>query len=150
MIEPTKVTLGGVAYELKPLPLRKARALREKITAIIENVSGTLSAMDSVEISLTKMSDIGGLIQSFGGTLAGSVDMLADWLFEFSAEIAADRERILDEAYDDEILRAFGEAIKMLYPFGGVLKSLDGLAGLANSMSSPSPNGESGRMKLTK
>ena len=144
----TKVTLGKVEYELKPLPLRPARALREKIAAQIGGFGAQLKCLDGLEV--TKLDDIGGLIEQLGGTLAGSVDMAAEWLFEFSPELAADRERIMDEAFDEEVLKAFGEALKLLYPFGGMLNSLSGLAGQASLTNSRSASGGFGRTRSTK
>ncbi len=139
------VTLGGVNYELRPLPLRPARALREKISGEISGLGQALRALEGLEI--TRLDDLGGLIQQLGGTLAGSLDIIADWLFEFSPELQADRERILDEAFDEEILQAFGEALKMLYPFGETLNGLSGLLDQATSTSLPSANGVSGQTK---
>lgn len=144
----TQVMLGGREYVLKPLPLRPARALREKIAAQIGGFGQQLQALDGLEV--TKLDDIGGLIERLGGTLAGSVDLAAEWLFEFSPEIAADRERIMNEAFDEEVLKAFTEALKMLYPFGGMLNSLSGLAGQASLTNSRSASGGFGRTRSTK
>jgi len=138
-----KVMLGGVEYELKPIPLRPARELREKIAGQVEGFARSISTLEGVEIN--KMEEVGELISSLGMTAANSMDMIADWLFEFSAELRADKNRIEETATDEEVLKAFWEALKMLYPFGSMMGSLSGLAGKAISMSSRLANGDTGR-----
>jgi hypothetical protein len=118
------VMLAGRAYEVRALPIRQSKAWREKLavpfgalTAILEN-AGT--------IELTSGGDIAALVRTLSGTLIGSIDLLLDLLFAYSPELKADRERIENEAFDDEALRAFTEVLKLAYPFGELLSLVRG------------------------
>ena len=50
-----------------------------------------------------------------------AVDLMREKLFEYSPELAADRERIETEGYDSEIMAAFIEVLKLAFPFGQVI-----------------------------
>lgn len=113
------VTLAGKEYEVKPLPRMQAKAFRQRLTMEIDGITHVLKLADKADkIELTALSNIADMIDKVGGKLAGSVDLIADLLFDFSPELSNDRERIEAEGYDDEIIIAFMEALKLLYPFG--------------------------------
>ena len=125
------VTLAGKEYPLHPLPIRKARAVRERISGPVEKAIQAIRGIPQVE--LNDMQAISELLDAAKLILADSLDLCLEIMFEFSPELAADRERIETEAFDDEALTAFVEVVKMLYPFGGLVKSLTGLASRATS-----------------
>ncbi len=143
----TMVTLGGKAYELKPIPLRPARKLRQKIEDKLGGFTGILNGVGNLEIN--KIEDVLPLVDNLKGLLWGSINAMEDWVFEYSQELRSDRERIEETATDEEMLKAFWEVVKMLYPFGGMMGKLSGLAAQATSMSSRSANGESGQTSST-
>lgn len=130
-MQTTTVTLAGQEYTIKPLPIRKAREVRAKITGPVEKAIQAIRGIPQVE--LNDMQAISELLDAAKLILADSLDLCLDILFEFSPEMAADRERIETLAYDEEALTAFVEVVKMLYPFGGLVKSLTGLANRATS-----------------
>jgi len=68
------------------------------------------------EIELSNGNDLAELVQVLRHTLIGSIDMLQDLLFAYSPVLAADRERIEAEAFDEEALAAFVEVLKLAYP----------------------------------
>lgn len=119
------VTLGERSYEIRPLPIRKAREIREKFTAPFEQA---IAALDQVpQTDINDVQSLGKIALSLKDVLLGSVDLVLEILFAYSPELAADRERIEAEAYDDEAIAAFVEVVKMLYPFGGLANALSGL-----------------------
>jgi len=138
-----KVTLGGVEYELRPLTMRPAAAFRAQIGERMGTLVDGLGKLERTE--LDQFDQMAGLVRLVGQAALGSVDQIAEWLFEYSPELASDRERIEAEAYDDEIIAAFVEVLKQLFPFGSLAKSLTGLAGQAISTNSRSVNGGAGR-----
>lgn len=118
-MKPITVKLAGKEYQVDPLPRRAAKAFRQRITEQIGGVSQALRLADGAGgVELTNLGSIADIVDSVGGLLAGSIDLVADLLFDFSPELAADRERIETEGYDDEIIAAFLEVLKLLYPFG--------------------------------
>lgn len=103
---------------MKPLPRAQAKAFRQRIAEQLDGVTGALRLADgATSVELTDLNSVADLVQKIGGLLVGSIDLVADMLFDFSPELAADRQRIDAEGYDDEIVAAFLEVIKLLYPF---------------------------------
>ncbi len=118
------VDLGGKAYVINALPMRQARIWREALGGPFAELTQTLEGAGKIELS--NATDIAAVVRSLSGTLIGSIDTLMDLLFAYSPELAADRERIEDEAYDDEALAALVEVLKLAYPFGGLLAAVNG------------------------
>jgi hypothetical protein len=116
------VTLAGKPYELQALPRRQAQAWRAKLGgpfAELEQALGT-----GLTTELTDGKGIADLVATFSGTLLGSVDLLVGLLYDFSPALREDRERIDEEAFDEELLAAFWEAVKLAFPFGGLVSKL--------------------------
>jgi hypothetical protein len=120
-----KVTLAGKDYELKPLPIRKAREVRAQFSAPLAKVIEALKTAPKIELS--DMQGIGSLLDAARVVMVDSMDICLETLYAYSPEIAADKERIENEAYDEEALLAFVEVVKLLYPFGSLMSSLNGL-----------------------
>jgi len=118
------VQLGGQEYTIQPLPMKKAREWRQKLEQPFGAMVKVLETADTIE--LTNLGSIAGVVQTFAGTLLGSVDILLGLLFAYAPTLAADRERIENEAYDEEALGALVEVLKIAYPFGTVLGLVTG------------------------
>lgn len=136
------ITLGGKQYELHPLTMRPARDFRQKISYELNGIIG--EALQLGETELDNYAQLAGLAQRVSSAALGSVDTIAELLFEYSPELQNDRANIEAKAFDEEIIAAFMEALKQLFPFGSLAKSLTGLAAQAISTSSRSANGASG------
>tara|TARA_R110000868_G_scaffold27521_3_gene104318 strand:- start:541 stop:888 length:348 start_codon:yes stop_codon:yes gene_type:complete len=104
--------------------MKKAREWRQALEQPFGALVAVLENADSIE--LTNLSSVAGVVQAFAGTLVGSVDILLDLLFAYAPELAKDRERIENEAYDEEALAALVEVLKLAYPFGTVLGLVTG------------------------
>lgn len=118
------VQLGGQEYAITPLPMKKAREWRQKLEQPFGAMVKVLETADTIE--LTNLGSIAGVVQTFAGTLLGSVDILLNLLFDYAPTLAVDRERIENEAYDEEALAALVEVLKIAYPFGTVLGLVSG------------------------
>lgn len=118
------VTLGGQSYTVDALPIAKSKAWRAKLAGPFGELAATLE--HAGEIDLTSGGDLSHLIQVISNTLLGSIDLLQDLLFAYSPALAADRERIEAESYDDEAMTAFTEVLKLAYPFGAVVNLVRG------------------------
>jgi hypothetical protein len=140
-----KVKLAGKEYELKPLPIRRAREVRQRFSVPVGQVIAALKSAPTTNLS--DVNALGELLDAVKLVLMESMDLCLEALFDFSPALAADRERIENEGFDDEALNAFMEVVKMLYPFGGVLQSMNGLVQSATSMNLPLANGGAGRTK---
>lgn len=114
------VTLGGEAYEIKPLAMGPSRAWRDSLGEPFARLIDAMQGATALE--LDDLQGIGQLVDVLKTVLMGSIDLCEDALFAYSPALEADRERILAEAYDDEAMAAFIEVLKLAYPFGGILK----------------------------
>lgn len=142
-MESKAITLGGRSYTLRPLPMRPASRIRKEIGSLLETVQSQATALSASEV--TDAGALVNLVVSLSQMALGSIDTIAEWLFAYSPELAEDREWIVDNAYDDEIVSAFLEMVKQLFPFGSLTSSLTGLVAQATLTNSRSRNGEDGR-----
>lgn len=140
------VTLGGQEYAIKPLNIRQSRAWREQFANPFQAVIGVLQNAGRIE--LTNPGDLGALLSQVGGLLLGSMDLVIDALFAYSPELRADEDAILDNATDEEAVAALWEVLKLAYPFGSILQTLNGGPGSRGPLKkSPAPNGTLTRRK---
>ena len=126
MIQPVRVTLGETDYEIKPLPIRQSREWREKLNGPFAVLVNVLSNAESIE--LTDSKQLGRLVSTMSSTVLGSVDMMLDLLYDYSPELKANRETIEAQAYDDEVMAAFLEVLKLAYPFGKLVSGFREIA----------------------
>jgi hypothetical protein len=138
-----QVRLGGREYEIATQPIRKAREFRSKLTAPF--VAAIAAIETAPDIDLKDGQALGRLGIALKDVVLGSVDLVVELLFEYSPELAADRERIESTATDDEALTAFVEVIKLVYPFGRLKSFLSGLVDPAILTKLPKANGEYGQ-----
>jgi hypothetical protein len=155
------VSLAGREYSIRQLPIKANRAWREKFEDPIQRLVG--SFRDALHLTSQEFPDGKGLLLGVGGFLAthiedvtqillGSFELVEEAVFAYAPEIAADRERLEEEAFDDEMIAAFLKVVQLAYPFGqlmGLVENL-GQVGAMTSPSSPGPSGASGKTNSTK
>ncbi len=120
-----EITLGGQAYQVAELPLRRNAAWRQKVGELVGEVAGLVEA---TQIDLNSTADLVGVVNQIRGVLVSAPDQLTALLFDYSSTLAADRERIEAEVYESELLSAFVEVLKLAFPFGEILSWANGLA----------------------
>jgi hypothetical protein len=120
-----QVTLGDTQYTIEPLPFRAAGEVRRQFEAIINPVVEQLKS--TPETDLSDLNALATIIETVKGTLFGSMDILLDLVMAYAPNLAAEREKIETSAYDTQVLAAFVEVCKQLFPFGQVMTRLSGL-----------------------
>ena len=120
------VSLGGKPYEVRALSLRAAREWREKFQQPFRAMANALSGMESIELTSGKA--VADLLNVLQETLLRSPDTILEMLYAYSPEIRADKERVEIEAFDDEVIAALVEVLKLVYPFGSILNLIPGPA----------------------
>ena len=161
------VTLGGRPYTIKGKNLGPAAAWRAKFNgsrmmqiflsldeAAIQLV-GVLDQMTDAQGRALKMSemdinvsDIIGLVRTLPvivNGLAASVDEMIAMLFDYSPELAADKDWLLENANDEQAIAAFVEVLKLNFPIMAVWGLVRGPLAARTVQNSPSPNGASGQ-----
>jgi hypothetical protein len=121
-----QITLGNQKYDLRPLPINQSRAWRAKVKAPLEQIIHTVAGLPEVELSALELTAILGLIQHVFSTVADAPDLLLTWLYEYAPNIAEDKERIENEAFDTEVAEAFAAIVKQVYPLARLASALGG------------------------
>jgi len=116
------VTLGGRQYTLVPKRGRKhSRAIRRKLGNILGEVSGlgeTIKALIDSGVEKVNSDAVAALAPLLQRFLGPSFDDLLDIVYDYSDEIAADREWLEENATDEEFVRAIMVLIGFLFgPF---------------------------------
>lgn len=137
------ITLAGKDYEVVQRPMRENKVWRDNLTGPVDKMVSLLMSWQDIEINTG--ADIVGLVVIVKDVLLGGMDLLLDALFDYSPALAADRERIESEAYDDEAIEALGGVIGLAFPFERLVTVwLPGRSVTPTSTNSVSQNGTSG------
>lgn len=142
MAKTVTVQLADREYTISALPIRRSKAWREQLAMPFAELTRILEGAGNIEIN--QFGDIAALVRTVSGTLLGAVDQMLHLMFEYSPELAADREYIEENAYDEEALVAFTEVLKLAYPLGRLLAVVTGRQESLTSSNSLSRNGASG------
>jgi hypothetical protein len=116
-----KLTLGGVEYEIQERRARDNAAWRKKLLGPFGDIAKTLDGLTSQELSGDSISKV---IVTFQDVIVGSIDLVTELVIEYSPTLQASKKQIMLEAYDSEIVEAFGEVLKLAYPFGPLVAGL--------------------------
>lgn len=132
------VKIAGRSYEVTELRSRANEAWRKQLQ---EPFAGLVAQLEgAADTDLSSPRAIAALVQDTAGALLRSPDTLRELLFAYSPALEADRERILAEAFDSELLDAFVQVLKIAFPFGGMVDKLAGLARLGQTARPTTPS----------
>lgn len=125
------IQIGGVDYEVPPLKIKPARIWRETLSSKFDVIVNAMTGAGIIEVKDLK--GIGELVDSLRGTLIGSIDTVFDLVCSYAPAIEKDRERIEEDAYDEEIIEAFTKILVLAFPLGKILLTMSGLAASTTS-----------------
>jgi hypothetical protein len=160
------VTLGGRAYVLSEKTMGVTIKWREALRA-----SSVMRMFDSLDDALAQIAaDVaaltGGGDNAAAAGVAGirlatvapailqglthSIDDVIGLLYDYSPELKADEEWLLENAYDSEAIAAFIEVLKLNFPIWELWRLVTGPRALATNTNLPSVNGAgNGRKRNT-
>lgn len=159
-MEKIEITLAGQTYLVGKLPYGRSKQWREKHGKVVEELLAGLSDFMPLLEQLENIDDwkqlplpelLGIVVNRFdvvSKLLLDAPDLAFEALCDYSEEIKKDKERIEEEAFDDELVGGFLEVLKIIYPLATMLVDLAGgeATGRAEDETekkSHSPNGES-------
>ena len=131
MPKSVKVFLDGKEYTITEKRSRDNAAWRVKLEGPFQDLAGLLESAPGTD--LTDGQSLAGLVRSVSGMLLGSIEIVTGLLAEYDPDLP------LIDAYDSEILEAFGAVLGLAYPFGALLPRLRALGSLAKPTTQSSP-----------
>lgn len=134
------IIIGEKTYVVREAKRKANAKWRQRFQAEFTDVAALLEGLPKTDLSAQAL---GGLLHQIIAKVGGSVDTLAELVFAYSPELAADRETIEEEAYDSEIMAAFTAVMKLAYPFGSVIQTVNGLVALGQKGKPTLPNSSS-------
>lgn len=114
----TTVKMGEREYTLQKKPIKQNRAWRVLASQPLDEVLSALG--ESGDIEINTVSDVANLLSIGRNVIIGSMDIIADLLFAYCPEMAADKDWIESECYDDDVIDAFSEVLKIAFPFAAL------------------------------
>jgi len=121
------IIIGEKTYVVREAKRKANAKWRQRFQAEFTDVAALIEGLPKTDLTAQAL---GGLLHQIIAKVGGSVDTLAELVFAYSPELAADRETIEEEAYDSEIMAAFTAVMKLAYPFGSVIQTVNGLVAL--------------------
>jgi len=109
----------------------------------VTDESGKLTSWGNVNVA--EVVGVAKVLPVIVNGLASSVDEIEAMLFDYSPELDADREWILENAYDTEAISAFVEVLKLCFPILAAWGLVRGPQAARTVQNSPSRNGASGQ-----
>lgn len=117
---PAVVTLGEATYEITPLVIAKSEAWRAEFANLFDQISGLL------QMDTTKPVE---MIYAAKKLIKDMPADLYEMVFAYSEPLQKVRDKIREEATDEQMYEAVKVVLRMTYPFAAALESAIKLAG---------------------
>jgi hypothetical protein len=140
-MEKTTVSLGGQAYTVVELKRKANSVWRQKLQAEFADIAQLIGDLSNIKIKDGEA--LKNVMVTVTSRVSSSLDLALELVIAYSPALENDRDRIIEEAYDSEILQAFVAILGLAYPFGSVLSTISGLAGLGRQAQSIGANSAS-------
>ena len=122
------ITLAGIDYEIRELPVRKNREWRQKLEQVLQPLIDVAEAAPTIQVSTDNLKGVIDAVRPLIDAALGSTDILIDMVFAYVPNLEREREAIEAEAYDSEFVAAFQTCMGLAYGFfGQVLGQLNKL-----------------------
>ncbi len=164
MPKQAKVHLGGREYIIsekvmgvslkwrEKLRASRAMAVFESLDGAIEQLVGIVGDMADAQVdgrmAMAAGISFAAVAPSIVRGLSWSIDEVIDLLLDYSPELQADHEWLLENAYNDELVGAFLEVLKLNFPITALWGLVSGSRAQATSTNLPSTNGAGGPKKV--
>lgn len=163
MPKTAKVQFGEREYILTEKVMGVSIKWREKLRSsrvmrVFETLDGVLDQLvDAIEragdgasngqVRMVAGMNIATIAPALMQGLAHSVDEIIELLFDYTPELADDKEWILENAYNEEAILAFLEVLKLNFPIMALWGMVSGSRVQPTSTNLPSTNGVNGTKK---
>jgi hypothetical protein len=137
-----EVTLGERVHTIAQLRSRQAQGWRKELVGgpLGDMVRQMITVLDWREVDTNNADQLKTLIDSAGSLLLEAMDAVADAVSDYAPKL----KDAVDEAYDDEIVTAFWEVVKLAFPFEIVMRVIKEASGSKTPPTSPNSASASG------
>jgi hypothetical protein len=152
----TTVTLASRTYTVESLKFKAEKAWRKKYDKPISDLVSAISNVKELatkefdkstdllkEVSMVILKHADDLVKA----MLDSPDTMLDAICDYSPALKLERTFIEENAYQDEIAKAFIEVLQIAFPFGSLLGLVKNFGQMEKqtSQNSPDPSGVSGK-----
>jgi hypothetical protein len=116
------LTLGKTNYQISKLVSKRAREWRGKMRAPLDEILAIMGGMQEFEIN--SVQDLVILAREIQGTILSAPDTIIDLVFSYSPQLAAQRNQIEEETYDEQFFEAFIKLVKVAFPLDQLMRYL--------------------------
>jgi len=100
-----RVELANREYVIEELPLRKNAAWRQLLNAELQDWAELMG--NAQEVDVTNLNGVLPILRHASDMVMQSPERIAEMVFAYSDDIKAQREHVLDDAYESELVDAF-------------------------------------------
>ncbi|MBX3016007.1 MAG: hypothetical protein KF832_31085 [Caldilineaceae bacterium] len=137
------VLLGGHTYEIEKQRFKANEAWRQEVIALLDPLLEQVKGL-SPDLEFNHPFEIIEVVRPLFFQVRGAFQAVVELLLRYSPALQADRERILEAAYDEELLDAFVVCLRLAFGFLAKLSSVSGLLAPATTPNLPAANGDAG------
>lgn len=123
-----QIIIAGQEYEVVELPMRRNAEWRHQLQDALMPMADLMQQSQTVSMDANSAGDVVGIIRKAGLMLIESPDTITDLVFSYAPELEKDRDRVLENAYDSEVMDAFTAVLRLAFPFGRLLSTVRALA----------------------
>lgn len=131
------ITLAGQEYNVAELPMRANAAWRKQLERTLDEGLALVNESQAIDMTRETWKDAVSIVRRAGLLLLRAPDTIAELVFAYAPTVAADRERVLDEGYESELMDALLACLRLAYPFGKALRLVGQLATMSGSAPTP-------------
>lgn len=115
IIPTVTVQLGGLEYDVSPIPSARAKQWRDKLLEPFLGVLTIVGGLDKIEINTP--ADLMRILPYIQEGLIGSVDIVREAVLSYAPDIKEDWDSgDLAEAMDSEFIQALFKILRLAYP----------------------------------
>jgi hypothetical protein len=136
------VTLGERVHTIAQLRTRQSQGWRKDLVSgpLGDMVRQMITVLDWREVDMNNADQLKRLVDSAGSLLLEAMDAVAEAVIDYAPAL----KDAVDEAYDDELVTAFWEVIKLAFPFEMVMRLIREASGSKTPPTSPNSASASG------
>ncbi len=135
--------LGGQAYEIEKRRFNANEAWRQEVIALLDPLLEKVKGL-SPDMEFNHPFELVELVRPLLFEVRGALRAVVDLLLAYAPTLQQDKERILEEAYDEELIDAFIVCLRLAFGFLAKLGNASGLVVQPTTPNSPVASGAVG------